>query len=359
MLSPAAAEDLRFSGMDRRIAATSPQRSAFAPVRQMEYTSDVDAQVELMPDGAVPMDESTIEGNGHGGCSCDDCGSGGSCGCGDCGSCGCGDCAGCDDGCCQQGCCCGQDACCCGQDNCCYSDCGGYCPTGRGMFYGEAQLMFLRAHASEEVLGKLSESHEFSPRIIFGYETCTGLGVRTRYWMYDDDVDVIDNPGTQLGLDWNVFDVEGTARFRTDRADLVVGAGFRWTDASVEINQLSVSSTMPGITLAADARAWICQSCVSQWSGICGARWSILGGDWEGETPIGDGVTIDLESRDDNVVVQEIYAGFEYLRYFNSHSLFARLVFEAQNWRSDFLNTEIDAESIGFLGPGIHVGGTY
>ena len=237
------------------------------------------------------------------------------------------------------------------------------------MFYGEAQLMFVRAHVAEEVVGKLSESHEFSPRFIFGYETCTGIGARARYWMYDDEVSIL-GQNSELGLNWDVVDVEGTARFRTDRADLVVACGFRWADATIEQDQFSISSDMPGLTLALDGRAWICQSCVSQWSAVCGARWSILGGDWEGETPNGTAPPAAVAWRDDNIVVQELYGGIEYLRYYGHWNVFARFVFEAQNWRSDALGTndvgiggnpqtDYSLKSIGFLGPGVHIGATY
>jgi hypothetical protein len=238
------------------------------------------------------------------------------------------------------------------------------------MWYAETQIMFLRAHVSEEAIGKLSETYEISPRFIMGYETCSGIGARARYWSYNETTENRDLPNADLELDWNVYDVEGTARFRTDRADLVVACGFRWTDASLEINEASISSDMPGITLAADARAWICQSCKSQWSAVAGARWSILGADWEGETNTTGNGPAAVEWRDDNIVVQELYGGFEYLRYYGHCNVFARIVLEAQNWRSDTLGsnnigfggqqqTDYSLKSLGFFGPGIHVGATY
>jgi hypothetical protein len=370
MLAPVAAEDLRFSGLDRRAAGASPRRAPIPAVRQMAHMSDIAASDEILPGDAMPMDDSMYQPmDSYGSGSCGSCDSGNSCGnsCCDSGACcggygyqsGCGgcypDCGGCysDGGGCYSEC------------GGCYPDCGG-CPPSRGMFYGETQLMLLRAHVAEEVVGKLSESHTFSPRFIFGYEACSGIGARTRFWIYDEDVSILDAQGTKLGLDWNVIDVEGTARFRTDRADLIVGCGFRWADANLEVDQFSISSDMPGVTLALDGRAWICQSCTSQWSAVCGARWSVLGGDWEGENAGGN----DVEWRDDNILVQELYGGFEYLRYYGNWNVFARLVFEAQNWRSDALGTnnigiganpqtDYSLKSIGFLGPGIHVGATF
>jgi hypothetical protein len=333
----APAEGLRLMGQSRGPLGQSSNRGFDPNIRQMEYLSDVEAANEYLPDGNAPMSHPMYESM-HG------CGQG-------CPSCG---------DCCQQG------DCCCPQSSCCCPQCAGGCSSGRGMFYSETQLMLLRAHVAEEVVGKLSESHEFSPRFIFGYESCSGLGARARYWMYDEEVPILNGTGTELGLDWTVIDVEGTARFRTDRADLIFGCGFRWADANIEQDQFSISSDMPGITLALDGRAWICQSCVSQGSAVAGARWSIRGGDWEGDNVQGG----PIRWRDDNIVVQELYGGFEYLRYYGNWNVFARLVFEAQNWQSDALgtnnigigaqpNTDYSLKSIGFLGPGIHVGATY
>jgi hypothetical protein len=222
------------------------------------------------------------------------------------------------------------------------------------MYYAEAQLMFLRAHVLENSLGKLSEKYEFSPRFTFGYESASGFGARTRYWTYGRTTPSLEATGSDLDLDFDVYDFEGTARFCTERADLVLASGFRWVNADIDVDDQEATSDMPGITLAGDGRIWLCRGCRSQWSALGGARWSILGADWEG-----DGNALVQPTRDDNIVVQEIYGGFEYLRHYDIYNLYVRLIFEVQNWQSDALAETGDTESLGFLGPGIHAGATF
>jgi hypothetical protein len=219
------------------------------------------------------------------------------------------------------------------------------------MFYAEIQNIFMRTHVSSDVIGKLREKYEWSPRVVMGYETPGGLGGRIRWWSYDRTTTTVDGTNA-LRVDLDVFDAEGTARFQSRRADLVIAGGFRYADFSLaEGDDPDIRADLPGITFAADGRMAICCLGRSQWSGVCGARWSLLGGDWEGED---NGMVESVF--DDNVTVQEIYGGFEYLSRYGNYDLFARLVFEVQNWHSDALGNNSETDSIGFVGPAIHGG---
>jgi hypothetical protein len=306
----ASADDLGFSELDRRLTRLAPNRGD--GVRQVAYMSDVAGHEEVLPSEGGPMPGSAYEpGDGcyDGYCYASDCG-------------------------CQQ-----------------------YAAPSypqKGMFYTEAQLMFLRAHVLEESLGKLSEKYEFTPRFIAGYETASGVGARARYWTYGRTTPNLDDPDDALRLEFDVIDAEGTARFRGERADLLVAGGFRWVNADIEVEDDAVNADMPGITVACDGRARICGGCRSQWSGVAGGRWSILGADWEGDQD-----ALIEPTFDDNIVVTELYGGFEYLCRHGHYDLYARIVFETQNWRSDALGESADTDSLGFVGPGVHVGATF
>ncbi|MEX0610970.1 MAG: hypothetical protein WD229_02515 [Pirellulales bacterium] len=298
-----AAGDLGFSDPDPQLSGTSQNESAVPGVQQLAYLSEIEANEEQLPPGVAPMPEQMygpVTGYGEGGY-CEPC----------------------------------------------------YQPDA-GMYYAEAQVMFLRAHVLEESLGKLSEKYEFTPRLILGYESPSGLGGRVRYWTYGRTTPNLDDPDDDLRLEFDVIDFEGTSRFRTTHTELVVAGGFRWAHIDTELDDESVDSNMPGITFAGDLRSTLCRGCRSQWSGICGARWSLLGGDWEGDA---NGYI--EPTRDDNVVVQEIYGGFEYLCHYSNYDLFARIIFEVQNWRSDALGESADTDSIGFIGPSVHVGAAF
>ena len=320
--SMAAANDVGYSNLERSLPGRPQGQSEVPGVRQVDYLSEVDAYQEL-PSDAAAMPQQAHEMYHHGHQPMEWCTDGG--------------CGGC--------------------PHCCQPD-GGYQPDAsyqpkKGMFYSEAQLMFLRAHVLEESLGKLSEKYEFTPRFILGYESPSGWGARARYWTYGRTTQIL-NDDDSLRLDFDVIDVEGTTRFSTDRADLLLACGFRWVNADIEVDDESVSASMPGLTVAADVRTRICGGCRSQWSGIAGARWSILGCDWEGD----DDALIEPTS-DDNVLVQELYGGVEYVCHYRKCDLYARLVFEVQNWHSDALAQSGGTDSIGFVGPGVHAGATY
>ncbi len=262
---------------------------------------------------------------------------------------------GCGGGGCEGGYC---DGGCSGCEAGCYGDCGpnycGDCNSGyetMGMYYAEVQNMFLRAHVNDQVVGKLREKYEYSPRFIVGYESPSGLGARARYWTYGRTTASLDGTDA-LRFDFDVIDAEGTMRVGSQTTNVLLSGGFRWADIKTADGDLDeeMSTSMPGITCAADGRVAICCTAKGQWSGVAGARWSLSGGDWEG-----DDNELVSETFDDNMVTHEIYGGFEYLCHHCNYDLYARIVFEMQNWHSDALN-ELNDVSIGFVGPAIHGG---
>lgn len=273
----------------------------------------------------------------------------------DCGGCECGgydcggyDCGGYDCGECQGDCygygCEGTQYC---------GDCTSPCGAGAGMFYAEIQNTFLRTHVSDQVVGKLREKYEWSPRAVIGYETPSGLGARGRYWNYTRTTTTVDGTDA-IRLDWDVIDVEGTNRFSTRHGDIIVGGGFRWADLKIaDGDEDEVDTEMPGITFAIDGRSVLCRGRHAEIAGVVGARWSILGGDWEGDNDIIQ------ETFDDNVTSREIYGGFELVCRKGNCDLYTRVVFEMQNWHSDALGENSATDSISLVGPAIHGGITF
>jgi hypothetical protein len=250
--------------------------------------------------------------------------------------------------------CCNQK---CSGKGCCEQDCGSQCgcegESGliHGVYYTEAQIMWLRAHVMEHAVGKLSEQYQFSPRLVIGYEDAQGIGGRVRYWHYDQSTDNLTDPALPIRFELDLVDIEGTARFGTDRAELVVSGGFRWTDARITLADAPMSADMPGITFAADLRVILCHERSWEWASVAGARYSLLGGDWEGAA---NGF-LD-PNHDDNVAINEFYGGFEYIQHHKGYDAFARIAFEVQNWQSDVASQTAGADSINFMGPGVHLG---
>lgn len=220
-----------------------------------------------------------------------------------------------------------------------------------GVYFAEVQLMWLRAHVMENAIGKLSETYELSPRFIIGYEDKGGIGGRIRYWHYSGQTSNLTAPADALRFEFDVIDLEGTSRFGTERTELVVAGGFRWADLQIELGDAPVANDMPGITFAADLRTIICRDRHWEWASVGGARWSILGGDWEGSSS-----GFIEPNRDDNLTVTEIYGGFEYIQHYSGYDVYGRVAFEVQSWHSDAAGQTAGTDSIGFIGPGLHLG---
>ena len=218
----------------------------------------------------------------------------------------------------------------------------------------DVELMALRTHFSEAVVGKLGEKYELSERITLGIEKPTGIGGRIRYWTYDRTTPNLQG-GTRLRANFDVIDFEGTTRFGTQNFDLLLSGGVRWADIKIDIDAGRCRNDMPGGSFGFDLRGLICRDCDNGlvWRSVSGARFSIFGGDWEGS----NGLIGPM--RDDNLTVVEIYGGVECMGYCRGHEVYARLVFETQNWRSDALGNATDIDSISFIGPGLNLGMNY
>ena len=235
------------------------------------------------------------------------------------------------------------------------------CPSNysceNGGAYFEFHMLWMRPHINEDLAGKLSEEHYFSPRWILGYEDACGIGVRTRYWRFDHAVDADAQDSIRIGMD--VLDVEATNRFHFRRTDLVVGGGIRIADMDLEdLDGDNVGLDALGLTLAADVRTQLWQYCRNRWAWVYGGRIAVMGGDWGGDNDFVDTIG-PAEVRDDNLMVHELYAGLEYGYAYSRYDLYTRVTFEMQNWHSDVLADLTETDSIGFVGPGIHFGANF
>jgi hypothetical protein len=110
------------------------------------------------------------------------------------------------------------------------------------------------------------------------------------------------------------------------------------------------------MTFSTDLETPLCCYEKGQFVGVCGARLSLLGGDW-GQR--GGSDFIPFQIQDDNVVVDELYAGFGYETRLRKFDLYTRLTFEIQNWHSDVLSQFAGGDSIGILGPGLEIGAAF
>lgn len=234
-------------------------------------------------------------------------------------------------------------------------------PTGqaqqnRSHLYGHVEVNFLRAHVSEGVFGKLSEKYEFSPRFVIGFTDVGPLSGRVRYWIYGRGTNGLSDDN-HVHIDFDVWDVEATHLFAGKRSQLMVAGGIRLAGIEIEDNEGDAAGTdLIGLTLAGDGWTPLLNSKHGSFGWTYGGRLSILAGDWAGSD---DSELLDSRIRDDNVVVHELYAGLGFTRCCRNIDLNARLVFEMQNWHSDVLSEASGGDSLGFVGPGVHIGAEF
>lgn len=321
-----AAQEMRFSDLEARIAAVEQKTSSIPGLKSAAFLSDGDPIDAVAPNDVASTNADEELTSPHGSHSSRSSMSGKSC-------CSCSSCG---------------EAC--EGDSCCECQCEKCGNMQAGTYYAEIQMMFLRTHLMEDSAGKLSETWEFTPRFVLGYETDYGVGGRLRYFTYGRTTNVLNAPDP-IRFQFDVVDFEATSRFKSCRSELVVSGGLRFAGVKTEWDEERVKLDAPGITVAGDFRSLLCGKCGQEWAAVFGARWSVLGGDWEGSD---FGYAAPL--RDDNLVVQEVYAGAEYSWHTHNYVVWARLVFEMQNWRSDVLSQTAGTDSISLIGPGIHAG---
>jgi hypothetical protein len=230
------------------------------------------------------------------------------------------------------------------------------CGRSRTRFFADVQLNFLRAHLMENFAGKLSEQYEFSPRVIVGFAGTGVVDGRARYWHYGRDTQILDGGGS-IRIDFDVVDLEVTRTVELSKSALQFAAGLRTANIQLGDNDDDTAGCdLLGMTMAADFHTLLCRARQGEFVGMCGARLSILGGDWGQD---GGHDFIPSQLQDDNWVVDELYAGIAYETCYRRVDLHAQLGFEMQNWHSDALSQFAGGDSIGFLGPGIEIGAAF
>ena len=116
----------------------------------------------------------------------------------------------------------------------------------RGGLYAAADLTFLRPYVSGDGLsvlipapgpGGLEGEYTFAPRIIIGYEGANGLGVRARYWFFDQEF-ALEGVAPTFGIDMDVLDLEATTRQEFRSWDLLFAGGVRYGRQNMSYNGL-------------------------------------------------------------------------------------------------------------------------
>jgi hypothetical protein len=219
---------------------------------------------------------------------------------------------------------------------------------------GDVEFLFYRVHVTDQVVGKLSEKYELSPRFTLDFRNIGPLDGRLRYWNYARDTNV--SGAADAHFEWEVFDIETVHYFEGRRSQLALSAGIRFVDIEiVDPNDNEADSYMLGLTMAADGLTPVLRMRNGYCGWVYGGRISILGGDWRSDA---GSAFVNGRFRDDNTFVSELYLGAECARCCGRTTVRGRLLWDMQNWRSDAL-ADSSVESISFIGPALQLGADF
>ena len=212
-------------------------------------------------------------------------------------------------------------------------------------WYANIQLNFLSTSLTSKIdTATSSDQLELSPRIVAGYLNCNQYGARVRYQHYDWHTNGTTTPSpSRVQFELDSVDLEVTKRLLGCHTILDLAVGVRLAKVQQAGLQAESDANLIGGTFAADIRTQLCCKTCWSWSWVYGGRLSLLDGHWNGTAHQGSG----------NVFVSEVYTGveFRYCRY--RRPLFARFLFEAQNWHSDAF---LLSDNVTLMGPGVQLG---
>ncbi len=224
----------------------------------------------------------------------------------------------------------------------------------RGGVYAAADLTFLRPYMGREGLdalipappglGGLDGEYTFAPRFIIGYEGASGLGVRTRYWFFDQDFGIAGVAPT-FGIDMDVLDVEATMRKDFGNWDLQVAGGVRYGREEMSYNGDQICFEGTGLTVAAEVMRPVCNG---NWSLLGNFRGSLLYGETRDTGLLWVG-----PSADEIMQVWEMQLGVEYARELFAGEVAIQFLWEAQYWQNSTI--AVYMTNLGFSGPTLKV----
>ncbi|MCA9103475.1 MAG: hypothetical protein KDA63_20115, partial [Planctomycetales bacterium] len=190
---------------------------------------------------------------------------------------------------------------------------------------------------------------KYSPRVEIGFQPECGLGIRARYWYYDNDATFSQLNDTQLvdaqhSLSLDVTDLEVTAR----KCDLLLSGGIRYArldqdysaqgyDVDVLLDEVRTTRNFEGVgpTLGVES-----SSC-TRWCGFglfAKARGSLLYGESSSSfaTQVGSTVSTGVVSheRDDLLAIAELQIGVDWQRSSHWGTLYLSAALEAQYWHN-------------------------
>jgi len=210
------------------------------------------------------------------------------------------------------------------------------------------------SHLTRGRYGEWPDDSAPALRLALGYENENGNGIRGRWWIFGQDVNV---PGPNIDLAASILSLDFSKRLFLDETELVIGAGPAAGALIFEIDA-NDESHFSGGGLSVFAELWhpLWRLRMTDVGTIVRGRYSLLVGEWEDTT----GFVIP-DTDHDNMNVAELAWGFDLRRRFGPRQdkyWYIATLIEHHHWQSAMMNEFMDS-SLGFTGSSISLGMAY
>lgn len=225
---------------------------------------------------------------------------------------------------------------------------------GCGGYFAGAELTVLKPHTGAlaiPIVGAALPEHDWGAggRYWLGRRDGEGLGVRARFWHFDESSDL--GGGDEIGFEAKTLDAELTQLMAFCGFELDFSVGFRWGEFTNTFTPAGFVEDFDGYgtTVSLFGHRALCGT---QLAVVGGARASLLYGD-HGVQVLGFPVNITNEV----LPVWEIQAGIERQSVLsNGANVFVRLMVESQLWESPPALLGLGDQNFGLFGLGLSVG---
>ncbi len=220
------------------------------------------------------------------------------------------------------------------------------------------ETIITQADVNRFAFGAWPNDHDVAGRLILDYEDLTGLGLRLRFWGFNQDVAAF---STDVELSASSANFDMYKRLLIDETELVLGGGAAGGSLEFKIpDDGEWGFNDGGVTMFAEGFQPLLQFPKIDIGMVGRARMSLLAGDWDDTTDFVGVSTFGVPAVTDHdtMSVVELAWGFELRRRFGKHDdhhWFAAAIIEHQRWESDWMAT-FAGSAVGFTGTNFSLG---
>jgi hypothetical protein len=206
-----------------------------------------------------------------------------------------------------------------------------------GGWFGAVELTIFRPVFDDVPV--VDRKGSVGPRLIFGWESDRGFGLRTRFWGLENEAQ-LEMLGVQIDQRFEAFrfDFDFYREFDFKGSSITVGGSITAADLKSTLQPTNIVGTEVvgeeaggGVGVFLEGRHLICTNYDSQWSVLARGRWASLVGERK-SPPNASTITGDSSIR-----IAEAGLGWEYKRNFDSCSFVLQHMIEVQTWDNYYL----------------------